>query len=292
MERLNLGQYVEKGIDFLSEKGDAFFDGITFIIEGFVKGFQTLLLYPHPLVIIGLLGVLAYVFSAGPRFVFKKSGWKAGRGISIFTVLGLLLLWAMGYWEETMQTLALVISSAILALILGIPLGIWAARSDTVEKIVRPILDFMQTMPAFVYLIPAILFFSVGNVPGVVATVVFSLPPAVRLTNLGIRGVPADVVEASHAFGATSRQLLFKVQIPLAMPTILAGVNQVIMLALSMVVIASMVGAAGLGERVYTGILTADIALGFEAGLGIVVLAIILDRVTQALGVKKNGKKE
>lgn len=289
MDRLfNIGKYVEEGIEYLSREGDGFFDVITTVVEWFVEGFQAILLYPNEFIVMAVFALLAYFLSAGRKSVFKKSGWKAGWGISLFTLLGLLLLWAMGYWEETMQTLALVISSAILALIFGIPLGIWAARSNTVEKIVRPILDFMQTMPAFVYLIPAILFFSVGNVPGVVATVVFSLPPAVRLTNLGIRGVPADVVEASHAFGATSRQLLFKVQIPLAMPTILAGVNQVIMLALSMVVIASMVGAAGLGERVYTGILQADIGLGFEAGLGIVVLAIILDRVTQALGVKKN----
>jgi glycine betaine/proline transport system permease protein len=150
----------------------------------------------------------------------------------------------------------------------------------------------MQTMPAFVYLIPAIILFSVGDVPGVVATIVFALPPAVRLTNLGIRNVPKDVVEASHAFGSTKRQLLYKVQLPLAMPTILAGVNQVIMLSLSMVVIASMVGAGGLGQEVYKGILQADIALGFEAGLGIVILAIILDRITQNLGMGSKLNQE
>jgi len=183
----------------------------------------------------------------------------------------------------TTQTMALVISASIIALLIGIPLGIWASRSDRAESVIRPILDFMQTMPAFVYLIPAILFFGVGNVPGIVATVIFALPPAVRLTNLGIRGVQEDVVEASIAFGSTKRQLLYKVQIPLAMPTILAGVNQVIMLSLSMVVIASMVGAGGLGQAVYRGILKADVGLGFEAGLGIVILAIILDRLTQSL---------
>lgn len=195
-----------------------------------------------------------------------------------------LVVFSQSYWEETMLTLALVVSAALLALIIGIPLGVWASRSDRVESIIRPVLDFMQTMPPFVYLIPAILFFSVGNVPGVVATVVFALPPGVRLTSLGIRNVQPDVVEAAHSFGASDRQLLFKVQLPLAMSTIMAGVNQVIMLALSMVVIASMVGAAGLGASVYKGILKADVALGFEAGIGIVIIAILLDRITQQIG--------
>jgi glycine betaine/proline transport system permease protein len=190
----------------------------------------------------------------------------------------------MGYWEESMQTLALVLASTFVSLLTGVPLGIWAARSERVNKILRPILDFMQTMPAFVYLIPAILFFNVGDVPGVIATVVFSLPPAVRLTSLGIRGVPKEVVEAAQSFGSTRKQLLYKVQIPLAMPTILAGLNQVIMLSLSMVVIASMVGAAGLGQVVYQGVTQARVGLGFESGLGIVILAIILDRTTQAIG--------
>jgi glycine betaine/proline transport system permease protein len=203
---------------------------------------------------------------------------------------GLALLFLMDFWEETMKTLALVVTSAILALIIGIPLGIQTARSETMERIVRPILDFMQTMPAFVYLIPAILFFSVGNVPGVVATVVFALPPAVRLTNLGIRTVQQDVVEAAKAFGASERQLLYKVQIPLALPSILAGVNQVIMLSLSMVVIASMVGAAGLGQAVYKSILQADIGLGVESGLGIVIIAIVLDRITQAIGEHSSSR--
>jgi glycine betaine/proline transport system permease protein len=289
MNKLDLGKYVESGIEWISAKAAPFFDGVSAVIDSFVEGFQDMLMFAPPFVTMVILTLLAYYLSAGGyKYVFTKKGWQAGKGLAIFTILGLLLLYAMDFWEETMQTLALVISSAILALVIGIPIGIWSARSDRVEKVVRPILDFMQTMPAFVYLIPAILFFSVGNVPGVIATVIFSLPPAVRLTNLGIRNVPGDVVEAAYAFGATQRQLLFKVQVPLAMPTILAGVNQVIMLALSMVVIASMVGAGGLGEKVYTGILKADIGLGFEAGLGIVVLAIILDRVTQSLGISKN----
>ncbi|MGC9352568.1 MAG: ABC transporter permease, partial [Mariniphaga sp.] len=219
--------------------------------------------------------------------MFTKSGLKKGYGLTLFVILGLLLIYAMGYWEEAIQTTTLVLVSTIIALILGIPFGIWSAKSNTADAIIRPVLDFMQTMPAFVYLIPAIFFFSVGNTPGVIATVIFSLPPSVRLTNLGIRNVPGDVIEAGRAFGANENQILFKIQLPLAMPTILAGINQVILLALSMVVIASMVGAKGLGAIVYQGIQQNDIAKGFESGLGIVVLAMILDRITQSIGSKK-----
>lgn len=287
MDKIEIGNSVEQAINWLSTEASGFFDAITTGIDALVSGFQWLLLAINPFILIAFFSLLTYWMVSRHQGAFTKAGFKAGIGLAVFVALGMLLLYGMHFWEETMQTMALVISSAIIALIIGIPLGIWASRNDTVESIVRPVLDFMQTMPAFVYLIPAILFFSVGNVPGVVATVVFSLPPAVRLTNLGIRGVQEDVVEASRSFGATPRQLLFKVQIPLAMPTILAGVNQVIMLALSMVVIASMVGAAGLGQAVYKGILKADIGLGFEAGLGIVILAIFLDRITQALAPKK-----
>lgn len=292
MKYIEIGKYVEEAIDWLAQNAEPFFDAITIGVESMVEAFQNILLMPHPFLIIAIISALAYFAAAGKKNFFKNEGWKAGRFLLIFTVLGLSLLYLMNFWEETMQTLALVVTSAILALLIGIPLGIQTARSSTLEKIIRPVLDFMQTMPAFVYLIPAILFFSVGNVPGVVATVVFALPPAVRLTNLGIRTVQEDVVEAAKAFGATERQLLFKVQIPLALPSILAGVNQVIMLSLSMVVIASMVGAAGLGQAVYKSILTADLALGVESGLGIVIIAIILDRITQALGVSKNKSEE
>ncbi len=281
--RLEIGKYVEKGVEWLSENASGFFDAITAGIDAVVTAMQFILLNSPFWLTIIIISLLSYYLPARGK-LFTKEGWKAGGGMMIFTVLGLLLLYFMGYWEETMQSIALILASAIIALIIGIPLGIYAARNDGAEKIIRPILDFMQTMPAFVYLIPAIILFSVGNVPGVVATIIFALPPAVRLTNLGIRNVPEDVVEASKAFGSTKRQLLFKVQLPLAMPTILAGVNQVIMLSLSMVVIASMVGAGGLGQAVYKGILKADIGLGFEAGVGIVVLAIILDRITQNLG--------
>ena len=180
--------------------------------------------------------------------------YKSGKGVSIFTILGLLLIWGMGFWNETMQTLALVLSSTIIALIMGLPLGIWSANSKRCDKILHPILDLMQTMPAFVYLIPAVLFFGLGTVPGAFATIIFAMPPVVRLTSLGIKQVPKNVVEASRSFGATPMQLLFKVQLPLALPTIMTGINQTILMSLSMVVIAAMIAAGGLGEIVLKGI--------------------------------------
>ena len=189
-----------------------------------------------------------------------------------------------------MQTLALVITAVFIALVIAIPIGIWASKSEMAERIVRPILDFMQTLPAFVYLIPAVLFFKLGAVPGVVATLIFSLPPAVRLTNLGIRQVPKEIKEAAVSFGSSPSQILFKAEIPVALPTILAGVNQTIMLALSMVVIAGMIGAGGLGNEVLKGITQLKIGLGFESGISIVILAIFLDRVTQALGQSTQKK--
>ncbi|MBS3769352.1 MAG: proline/glycine betaine ABC transporter permease [Bacteroidales bacterium] len=284
---IELGNWVESGVEWLSDNASGFFNGISAGIDSMVTFLETILLFPPAYITILILALIAYLLNSKGRKFFSKGAWKAAGGIAVFAVLGLLLLHIMGYWEETMQTIALILVSAIIALFIGIPVGVYASRHDGADKVIRPILDFMQTLPPFVYLIPAIIFFSVGNVPGVVATIVFALPPAVRLTNLGIRNVQEDVVEASKAFGCTKRQLLYKVQIPLAKPTILAGVNQVIMLALSMVVIASMVGAGGLGQAVYKGILKADMGLGFEAGLGIVILAIFLDRVTQALGISR-----
>jgi glycine betaine/proline transport system permease protein len=284
---IELGNWVESGVEWLSDNASGFFNGISAGIDSMVTSLETILLFPPAYITILILALIAYLLNSKGRKFFSKGAWKAAGGIAVFTVLGLLLLHIMGYWEETMQTIALILVSAIIALFIGIPVGVYASRHDGADKAIRPILDFMQTLPPFVYLIPAIIFFSVGNVPGVVATIVFALPPAVRLTSLGIRNVQEDVVEASKAFGCTKRQLLYKVQIPLAKPTILAGVNQVIMLSLSMVVIASMVGAGGLGQAVYKGILKADMGLGFEAGLGIVILAIFLDRVTQALGISR-----
>ncbi len=211
----------------------------------------------------------------------------AGKGVALFALAGLWLVVQMHLWEPAMESLALVLAATGFALLLGIPLGICAARSATADRLLRPLLDLMQTMPAFVYLIPAVIFFGLGEVPGAMATLIFSMPPAVRLTALGIRQVPEEIVEAAQAFGATGRQMLFKAQLPIALPTILAGVNQTIMLSLSMVVIAGMIGAGGLGSVVLSGITQMKLGLGFEGGLAVVILAIYLDRVTQALGARK-----
>jgi glycine betaine/proline transport system permease protein len=286
MEKLiDLGKYIEIGINKLEQNFSGLWGAIDSVISWTVDSMNEVLLSVPFYIIIAFVAVGAYYANAG-KSAFKKEGLKKGAGLAIFAVFGLMLIFAMGYWDEALQTTTLVIVSTLIALIFGVPLGIVAARSTTADVIIRPILDLMQTMPAFVYLIPAIFFFSVGNTPGVVATVIFSLPPAVRLTSLGIRNVAEDVIEAGRAFGATERQILFKIQLPLAKSTILAGINQVILLALSMVVIASMVGAKGLGSIVYQGIQQNDIAKGFESGLGIVILAIILDRTTQAIAKK------
>lgn len=288
---IQLGKYVESFVDWLSQVGRPFFDQVTIIIGNLIYYFESAFNKVPAfifMVIVALLALLAITKSFKPKdWKITSKNFKERLGLPIFIVIGLMLVYAMGFWSQLISTLVLVLVSTIIILLIGIPLGILCAKNKRVDTIIRPLLDFMQTMPAFVYLIPAILFFSVGNVPGVIATVIFSLPPAVRMTCLGITEVPKEIVEASEAFGCTSSQTLFKVQIPLAMPTILAGINQTIMLALSMVVICSMVGAGGLGESVYQGIQQADIALGFEAGLAIVILAIILDRITQAVGKRK-----
>jgi glycine betaine/proline transport system permease protein len=275
---LDIGGYIEIIIDWLTNNISPVFEAISAVVTTVIGGFETALMWVPYLIIILLLTALAW--------------WLVGRGIAAFTLVGLLLIEAMGFWGDTMVTLALVLTAAVIALFFGIPTGILAARNKVVEGIVRPVLDTMQTMPAFVYLIPAVLFFGLGTVPGVVATVVFAMPPVVRLTNLGIRQVQPDVVEAAQAFGATPKQVLVKVQLPLALPTILAGINQTIMLALSMVVIAAMIGAGGLGGQVLRGITQLNVGLGFEAGFAIVILAIVLDRITQALGTGRQGTKQ
>ncbi|MBU9714854.1 ABC transporter permease [Evansella tamaricis] len=239
-----------------------------------------------------VLDIVASILLWGPpelwAIIIIAIAWKtAGRGVAIFTLIGFLYLGSVDLWVEGMQTLSIVIVATIFSIIIGIPIGIWSAKSKTADRIIRPILDFMQTLPSFVYLIPAILLFGLGGVPAVISTFVFATPPCVRLTNLGIRQVPEDVVEAARAFGATSWQMLTKVQFPLAIPTMMAGINQTIMLALSMAVIASMIGAPGLGNIVLAGISRVNVGLGLIGGLGIVVLAIILDRITQGLNPKK-----
>lgn len=293
MNKLDIGKYIERFVDWLSDTAAPLFRQITIVIDNSVDVLQELLGYVPFYMIIAVVALIAFIIKK--KSLGNDKAWQNNIttliGFPLFCVLGLFLIYWMGFWEQTMDTFILVLVATLIVLMIGIPLGIWCAYNKRAYTIIRPLLDFMQTMPAFVYLIPAILFFSVGNVPGVLATVIFSLPPAVRMTALGIKSVPKEVVEASVAFGCTRRQTLFKVQMPLAMTTILAGINQVIMLSLSMVVIASMVGAGGLGESVYAGIQQADVALGFEAGLCIVILAIILDRMTQLLGKEKEEQK-
>lgn len=250
----------------------SFFDLISGGLSSFIEGVTNTLIW-IPAEVIALVLILL--------------SWRiAGKGMAVFTLIGTLFIGSVDLWEESMQTFSIVIVSTIISVVIGIPVGIFSALNKTVDKIVRPILDFMQTLPSFVYLIPAILLFGLGNVPAVIATFIFAAPPAVRMTTLGIKQVPEDVIEASKAFGTTSRQLLYKVQFPLALPTIMAGVNQSIMLALSMAVVASMIGAPGLGTTVLSGISTVNVGLGLTGGLAIVVLAIILDRITQKLGQK------
>ena len=232
-------------------------------------------------------------FNAVPMLVFTAAlallTWRtAGRGMAIFTVISLIFIDMIGLWPETMTTLSMIVTSVLFCVVLGVPLGILAARNDRVLAVIRPVLDIMQTVPSFVYLVPIVMLFGVGMAPGIIATIIFALPPIVRLTNLGIRNVRGDLIEAAEAFGSTSWQMLWNIQLPLAMRTIMAGLNQTLMLALSMVVITSMIGAGGLGLTVYTGLGRLDVGGATAGGVGIVLLAIILDRITQALG-EANG---
>ena len=217
--------------------------------------------------------------------VFSLAAWKwAGKGMAIFTIIGFFFIDMIGLWPETMTTLAMIITSVLFCAVIGIPVGILSARSDMLWKIVRPILDIMQTIPSFVYLVPIVMLFGVGMAPGIIATIIFALPPIIRLTNLGIRNVRGDLIEAAHAFGSTGWQMLVDLQIPLALRTIMAGLNQTLMLALSMVVIAALIGAGGLGLVVNTGLGRLDVGGATAGGVGIVILAIVLDRITQGLG--------
>lgn len=273
MFTIHVGPIFEKMIDWLKDNINPVFEIIKIINKFLVEGLENVLLFLPSIVIILLITLLAYKLS--------------GKKVALFSFIGLMFIDSMGLWNQTMQTLALVLIATFISLVMGVPLGIWAARHEKVNRVVRPILDFMQTMPAFVYLIPAVIFFGMGKVPGTIATVIFAMPPSVRLTNLGIRQVPEDVIEAAKSFGSTPKQMLYKVQLPIALPTILAGVNQTIMLSLSMVVIAAMIGAGGLGREVYNGITQMEVGVGFESGLAVVILAMVLDRITQSLGKNK-----
>ena len=269
-EIIPLGRWVDQSVHYLLDHDASTFDSVGKAIESFAAMIE------HGLQAIPMWALMAFFILIG----LWRVGWRFG----IFATASLLLIWATGFWDQTVVTLGLTLSSTIISLLFGIPLGIWAAKNKHVQMIVRPILDLMQTMPAFVYLIPAAMLFGLGRVPGILSTVIFAMPPAVRLTSLGIKHVNREIVEAGQAFGCTSTQLLFKVQIPNALPSIMQGVNQTIMMALSMVIIASMVGAGGLGNDVLASIQRLDIGLGFESGLSVVLLAIILDRITESFG--------
>nr|WP_314422544.1 glycine betaine/L-proline ABC transporter permease ProW [uncultured Erwinia sp.] len=274
-----LDSWVTTGIDWVVSHFRPLFQGIRLPVDYILSGFQQLLTgMPAPVAIV----------------LFALIAWQmSGLGMGIATLVSLVAIGAIGAWSQAMVTLALVLTALLFCIVIGLPLGIWLARSERAAKIIRPLLDAMQTTPAFVYLVPIVMLFGIGNVPGVVVTIIFALPPIVRLTILGIKQVPADLIEASESFGASPRQMLFKVQLPLAMPTIMAGVNQTLMLALSMVVIASMIAVGGLGQMVLRGIGRLDMGLATVGGVGIVILAIILDRLTQSLGrdVRSRGNR-
>ncbi len=273
--RIQLGDAVESVVDAIVDGAEPFFDGVSAVISTLYQVIAGALHGPEPLLMVLILAVVGLV----------ARSWVFGLG----SLLGFALITTLGQWSNAMDTLALILVAAVIAILISVPLGILAARSRTASTIMRPVLDFLQTMPPFVYLIPALLLFGIGDVPGIVATVLFAVAPGVRLTELGIRGVDQEVVEAAYAFGSTPGRVLRQVQLPLAMPSILAGVNQVIMLSLSMVVIASMVGAGGLGNPVLTAIGRIDIGLGFEGGISVVILAIYLDRLTASFGGKRSA---
>lgn len=271
----SVGHGADVTVNYILDNFTPALDAIAATIGFVTGGIQGLLVGIPPLAGIAILTLLSL--------------WRVGWKFAIFALVSLALVNHMGLWEGTMETLSLVLSATIIGVVIGIPAGIAMARSDRVAVLLRPVLDLMQTMPAFVYLIPAAMFFGLGAVPGTIATVIFAMPPVVRLTNLGIRQVHAEFIEAGLAFGCTPSQLLFKVQLPNAMPSIMAGVNQTIMLSLSMVVIASMIGAGGLGNSVLTGIQRLDVGAGFEGGLAVVILAVVLDRITQSFGKGSSG---
>ena len=270
-----LDSWITSFIDWLVEGYRWFFQIIKWPVEVTLTGIEQGITALPPLLVIAVLGIVAW----------RVSGLKLG----VFTIVTLVFIGLLGLWEDTMITLAMVLCSVVFCTIVGIPLGICAGRSDRFEIALRPLLDAMQTTPAFVYLVPIVMLFSIGNVAGVLATIVFALPPIIRLTSLGIRQVHPELVEAALAFGATNWQVLVKVQIPLALPTIMAGLNQTIMMALSMVVIAALIGAGGLGAPVVLGLNTLDIGLATIGGLAIVLIAIVLDRITQSMGTKKQN---
>ncbi|MBD1554927.1 choline ABC transporter permease subunit [Pseudomonas typographi] len=274
--KLPLGEYIASFVDWLTQHGGSIFDWIAVTLEAIIHGFTDALTWFNPLVLIVLFAALAYYFQ-------RKIS------LTIFVAVSFLLILNLGYWQETMETLAQVTFATLVCVILGVPLGIVAAHRPWFYTGIRPLLDLMQTVPTFVYLIPTLTLFGLGVVPGLISTVVFAIAAPIRLTYLGICDVPSELMDAGKAFGCSRRQLLARIELPHAMPSIAAGITQCIMLSLSMVVIAALVGADGLGKPVVNALNTADIALGFEAGLAIVLLAIMLDRICKQRDAKIGG---
>jgi glycine betaine/proline transport system permease protein len=273
-----MNQWIRDGVSWLVENFRPLFLAIRWPVDQLLTGLRDLLLAIPPGLF--LLGLLALAW------------WAASWRVALFSVAAFAFVGYMDLWPHLMVTLAMVISAVVFCIVVGVPLGIAAARSDTVYRIIRPILDIFQTTPAFVYLVPVVMLFRVGTVPGVIATIIFAIPPIIRLTNLGIRQVDKEVIEAAQAFGSTPRQILWKVQFPLALPTIMAGLNQTIMLSLSMVVIAALIGAGGLGEPVFAGLNRLQVGLAGIGGIGIVLLAMVLDRITQGLAEKSGVRRQ
>ncbi|HMA69176.1 MAG TPA: ABC transporter permease subunit [Candidatus Mcinerneyibacterium sp.] len=264
--KIPLGNWIESFVNFLIDNFQGPFESFSNLIESMIDSFESMLKLFHPMILMLIISGLTY--------------WKRKKiGLSIFVIIGLGILWNLNLWPELITTLASIITSVIVALVIGIPVGILKAHSKILHHLTRPILDFMQTIPPFVYLIPALMFFGLGTVSGVIATVVFAIAPPIRLTYLGIIQIPEEMKEAGRAYGANPLQMLYKIEIPGALPSIMMGINQCIMLALSMVVIAAMIGAGGLGKIVLRSLSVVDIGMGFEAGIGIVIIAIILDRL-------------
>lgn len=275
--KIPLGKTIEWLVDLLNEHFAWFFDFISDVLGFTINGLIDVLQWCHPLLLIALIAGLAYWLQRSISLV-------------VAVVLSLLLIVNLGYWEDTLETIALVVCATAFSMLAGVPVGIAAAHRPWLYTAIRPVLDLMQTIPTFVYLIPTLTLFGLGVVPGLISTVIFAIPAPIRLTYLGISSVPKALVEAGESFGATKRQLLWKVEIPHAMPTIMAGLTQCIMLSLSMVVIAALVGADGLGKPVVRALNTVNISKGFEAGLAIVIIAILLDRFCRQRGAKSGGK--
>ncbi|NWN82943.1 MAG: proline/glycine betaine ABC transporter permease [Halomonas sp.] len=272
--RIPLGQWIEGGLDWLTSEYSIVTRGISRVTQTGIDGLNDALMWLPPWALLLIIVGLCW--------------WVANMRLAIGAAAGMALVWNMGLWDPMIETLTLVVIATLVAVVIALPVGIAAALSERLYKMIMPVLDFMQTMPAFVYLIPAIPFFGIGSVSAIFATVIFSMPPAIRFTTLGIRQVPVDLIEAADAYGATRGQKLMKVQLPLSLPTLMAGINQTIMLALSMVVIAAMIGADGLGSEVWRAIQRLRPGDGFEAGIAVVILAMLLDRITQSL---RKGRK-